>query len=332
MLNGEFALIERIRRRASSLPAITLGIGDDCSALRVPPHHELLTSTDLLLENVHFRLDWTDMYSIGFKSVAVNVSDIAAMGAEPLSFHLAVGLPVHLTSQQIDLFLDGVFDALQKYRLSLAGGDTCRSEGPLMIAATVQGIAAQDRMVRRSGAQEGDDLWVSGSLGDSALALKRLQAGTALSKFLAQRHHRPEARVDLGQRLAKQGLVTAMLDLSDGLLGDLRHLLDESGVGARLELERLPLSAEFRTALSAQPELIDLALCGGEDYELLFSAAAQQRGALKVLAQELSLPLQRIGGLTSGSEIHIFRPDGELYTPQQAAFDHFRSQKDKVCE
>jgi thiamine-monophosphate kinase len=322
---GEFELIDKIRRRAKVGAELRLGIGDDCSSVVVPADHELLTSSDLLLEDVHFRLDWTDLKSLGFKSVAVNVSDLAAMGARPVSMHLAVGLPASFSDRQVDQFLDGIFAGLDHYKILLAGGDTCRSNGPLVISVTVQGACHKDRLIRRDGARVGDDLWVSGTLGDSALALGFLQSKQVLSEFLAQRHHRPEARIMLGQQLATQGLATAMLDLSDGLSGDLRHLLKASAVGARVELERLPLSEEFRVELSRNKELIDLAICGGEDYELLFTASPEMRSRLERLSIEMKLPLQRIGEIAADRALQFFTASGESHQPQISAFDHFRS-------
>ncbi len=329
---GEFELIEKIRRRARVGAELSLGIGDDCSSIAVPPDHELLTSTDLLLEGVHFRLDWTDLRSLGIKSVAVNVSDLAAMGARPVSLHLAVGLPGSYSDRQVEQFLDGVFVGLDHYEVSLAGGDTCRSKGPLVISVTVQGFCHSNQLIRRDGAMVGDDLWVSGTLGDSGLALRFLQTNQPISEFLAGRHHRPEARTKLGQQLAKQGLATAMLDLSDGLSGDLRHLLKASGVGATVELERLPLSKEFKAALQKDQSLFDLALCGGEDYELLFTANSGMRDSLEQLSVVMNLPLSRIGEITSTPELNLVMASGLIYQPRSSAFDHFGSTKDSSRE
>jgi len=329
---GEFELIDRIRRRARTGDELRLGIGDDCSSIAVPLNHELLTSTDLLLEDVHFRLDWTDLYSLGIKSVAVNVSDLAAMGARPVSLHLAVGLPASFSDRQVETFLDGIFAGLERYGILLAGGDTCRSKGPLVISITVQGFCHKDRLIRRDGARVGDDLWVSGTLGDSGLALRNLEAGRPLSTFLAERHHRPEARTMLGQQLGEEGLATAMLDLSDGLSGDLHHLLKASSVGARIELERLPLSKEFSAELQKDQGLIDLALGGGEDYELLFTSGPQMRSRLERLSVELGQPLRRIGEITVEPELLFCKADGQGYQPQISAFDHFSATKDRSLE
>lgn len=320
---SEFSFIERLRRRAGESPSLSLGIGDDCSALHVPPEHELLTSTDLLLENVHFRLDWTTPQNLAYKAVSVNVSDLAAMGGQPLALYLGLGVPRSFSSSQLDLFVDGLFEGLADYHICLAGGDTCRSANGLVLAVTVQGHCCIGQALTRAGGQVGDDLWVSGTLGDSALCLRRLLAGQKCSAALRARHFRPLARLTLGQTLAEEKLATAMLDLSDGLDGDLGHLLRASAVGARVELRHVPLSAEFRQHLLHQPELVDLALCGGEDYELLFSANPRKRTDLEGLSQKMRLPLTRIGQLTTGSGTRYLQADGRDYRPKISAFDHF---------
>jgi len=247
------------------------------------------------------------------------------MGGTPLTLYLGVGIPAAFSSSQVEAFLDGIFAGLTKYDLALAGGDTCRSKGSLMISITVQGSAPRNRAITRSGATSGEDLWVSGTLGDSALALHALEQNCRPSAFLAERHFRPEARVKLGECLLSQRLATAMLDLSDGLCGDLGHLMTSSGVGARVNLEQLPLSAEFCTALQGEPGLIDLALCGGEDYELLFTAKTHLRVEIDRLAEDLHLSLRRIGEVTSGTELKLCLSDGQDYHPKLAAFDHFSS-------
>lgn len=329
---GEFELIDSIRRRAKNDTRLRIGIGDDCSSIDVPYGHELLTSTDLLLEGVHFRLDWTDLPSLGNKAIAVNVSDIAAMGARPFCLHLGVGLPPGFSRLQVEALLDGVFEALDVYDLALAGGDTCRSNGPLMISVTVQGLCRKGQLVLRSGASDGDDIWVSGSLGDSALALNLLQTGRKVCSPLAKRHFRPEARTALGQELALHNLATAMLDLSDGLSGDLRHILRASSVGARIELEQIPLSEDFRDALKNDPALIDLALGGGEDYELLFTAKPEAGDKLDELSIKLKLPLSRIGKIVSGEEMLFCLVNGQNYVPKVKAFDHFVSVREELSE
>jgi thiamine-monophosphate kinase len=320
---GEFSFIEKLRRRAGEYASLSLGIGDDCSVLRVPLGHELLTSTDLLLENVHFRLDWTIPQNLGYKAVSVNVSDLAAMGGRPLALYLGLGVPHAFSASQLDLFVDGLFEGLADYGICLAGGDTCRSASGLMLAVTVQGHCRAGQALTRAGGRAGDDLWVSGTLGDSALCLRHLMAGQQCSEALKARHFRPLARLALGQALAEEALATALLDLSDGLDGDIGHLLRASGVGARIELNHLPLSPDFRAHLTRRPDLIDLALCGGEDYELLFSANPQKRADLERLSQRMQLPLTRIGRLNAEPGLQYLHADGSDYRPTTRAFDHF---------
>jgi thiamine-monophosphate kinase len=323
---GEFGFIERIRRRAASAPAVRVAIGDDCAALCLPAGELLLTTTDLLIEDIHFRRSFTDLKTLGRKSVAVNVSDIAAMGGVPRYLYLGLGVPADLCLEDLDAFIDGFLEAAASYGAVLAGGDTCRSPGPLLISVTAEGSVAEGELVRRSGAAVGDDIYLSGSVGDSALALHHLQRGEVPASFLAARHHDPTARTVLGRSLAEARLPSAMIDVSDGVLADLGHLLEASRVGALLEEEALPLSALFREGLAADPSRIELAWSGGEDYELLFTVRAGQKDALSALARRLNLPLTRIGTVTAGAEgLSVRTGDGRLLHPAPAGFNHFLS-------
>ena len=323
MPTGEFELIEKIRRRAAAAAGDYFGIGDDCAALTVPPGQELLTSTDLLLENIHFRCDWTDLHSLGVKAVAVNVSDIAAMGGDPLCLFLGLGLPARFDNRQVDELLSGIFTACGTYGVFIAGGDTCRADSALVISITIQGLCPQGEKITRAGAVAGEDLWVSGTIGDAALALKLLRQGETPGPYLAARHFRPRARVDLALALRRGGLAGAMLDLSDGLGGDLPHLLRASQLGAQVRLDRLPLSEEFRRAIELNPRTIELALSGGEDYELLFSASVDKRAELATLAEDLRIGLTRIGTLTAKTELQFLNADGTPFTLRQGGYDHF---------
>jgi thiamine-monophosphate kinase len=321
---GEFGLIERIRRRNPTGSGLRLGIGDDCAALEIPAGRLLLTSTDLLIEEIHFRRDWTDPFRLGRKAVSVNVSDIAAMGGEPHFLYLGLGLPSDLPLAEIDALLDGFMQAAAENNAVLAGGDTCRSPGPLLISVTVEGSVPPGELVQRRGARPGDLLYVSGTLGDSALALQLLRAGAEVEEGLARRHHDPQARTSVGRRLAKAELATAMLDLSDGLLADLGHLLAASQVGAQLEQKAIPLSDAARLLLAKEPRWQQCALAGGEDYELLFTADPRSRDQIASLAAELAVPLTVIGQITAGDGLAIIDGRGNRVHPEISGFDHFR--------
>ena len=316
---GEFELIERIRQRAAGAPHLVTGIGDDCAVTQLEPGRELLTSTDLLIEGIHFERRWTSMADLGRKAVAVNISDIAAMGGTPRSLYLGVAYSEAHTDAELEALLGSFLSEAEIYATVLAGGDTCRSPGPLMISVTVQGDVAAGRAIRRTGARPGDSLYVTGTLGGSALALQLLQAGEPVPRELADLHHRPQVPVALGEELVQQQLATAMLDISDGLLGDLGHICRASGVGAEVQLAALPLCGAFRTAWSRGPELIDLALTGGEDYQLLFTspnARLEQR-------EGFSGQLTRIGRITSEAGIVVKNSNQEIYQCSRKAFDHF---------
>ena len=320
---GEFGLIERIRAQVAGRDDVLIGIGDDCCATALPPGEILLTTTDLLLEAIHFRRAWTDLYSLGRKAVAVNISDIAAMGGTPQSLSLGLALPADLNPEEFDQLVAGILAAAAEYGAILSGGDTCRSPGGLMLSVTVQGSIKPEQILRRSGAKAGDLLYVSGTLGDSALALRELLAGRTPAVDLALRHHQPVARLRLGQELARRRLATALIDLSDGLRADLGHILDSSGVGARVNAAALPLSASFRAALTNEPGLIDLALAGGEDYELLWSAPPSAAAALAALGAELELPLTCIGEVIAGEGLLVTAADGRELISTKAGYNHF---------
>jgi thiamine-monophosphate kinase len=321
---GEFGFIDRIGRTAASGRLVRQGIGDDCAVLEMPPGHLLLTTTDMLVEEVHFRRQWTDFRLLGRKSAAVNLSDIAAMGGIPRFLYLGLALSPELSLEDLDAFTAGFIEKASEHGASLAGGDTCRSPGPLVISVTAEGTVPEGEVVKRSGSAPGDAIYVSGTLGDSALALRQLLAGKTPEPSLARRHHDPEARVDLGRALAAAGIPSAMIDVSDGLVGDLGHILKASGTGAVLELGALPLSAPLRKALAETPEVLELALTGGEDYELLFTVPSSREALLPALVEATRLPLTRVGTITSEKRLAAKDPEGREYRLTQAAYDHFR--------
>jgi thiamine-monophosphate kinase len=321
---GEFGLIDRIRRSVKPGEGLRLGIGDDCAAFLPPPGQLLLTTTDMLIEGVHFRRQWTDFNRLGRKSVAVNVSDIAAMGGEPRHLYLGLAVPEDVTVEDLDRFTAGFLESAEGYGATLAGGDTCRSPGPLIISVTAEGTVSETELIRRDGARAGDALFVSGTLGDSALALHLLQKGQIPEPYLEQRHHDPEARTRLARALAASDAVSAMIDLSDGLLGDIQHILAASGVGAWIETEALPLSPPFRQAVRKDPTLSELAWSGGEDYELLLSVSPEREKRLAPIAETLGLPLTRIGTVTPRDDGLTLRDRHGRPVPISAAgFNHF---------
>lgn len=316
---AEFGLIDWIQRQAGGGEHLSLGIGDDCAIQPQKADQDLLTSTDLLIEGVHFKREWTSMFDLGRKSAAVNISDIAAMGGTPQSLFLGIGRPKQIIDAEIEEFISGFLAETKLYGAVLAGGDTCSSPGPLMISVTVQGTVATNEAITRQGASYGDAIYVSGFLGDSALAIHLLQSGQQPDSYLAERFNTPTPRVALGQKLSERQLATAMLDISDGLLADLWHILEVSEVGAELELATIPLSRSFQSALAADSNLIDLALAGGEDYELVFTSP------LKDLAEQIGSAhsVTRIGIISQEPGLRIRKTDGEFYQCHRGGFDHF---------
>lgn len=322
---GEFGLIERIRRQVTNSNSVTVGIGDDCAATTLEPGHLLLTSKDLLIEDVHFRRDWTNMYHLGRKSAAVNLSDIAAMGGQANHLFLGVGLAKDLSETELDQFTSGFLDEINAAGATLCGGDTCRSPHSLLISVTVHGSIAAEHLLCRNGAHQDDDIYVSGTIGDSALALVQLQRGETPSGHFAQRHHCPTPRLALGQALAQGLLATAMIDVSDGIFSDLGHILEQSQLGAQLFQEQIPLSAAAKKHLADNPQDTDTARRGGEDYELLFCAPTHHRDRIDQLAIELQLPLTRIGCCVAADQgMSLIDATGQQQQIQATGFNHFR--------
>ena len=316
---GEFELIRRFFA-AAPVRRARLGIGDDCALLAdCPPGECLAVSTDLLLAGRHF-FDDVDPASLGWKSLAVNLSDLAAMGAQPVGFTLALALP-SVDEDWLGAFSRGLLDLAARHDCELMGGDTTR--GPLAIGITIFGHVPPEQALRRDRGRAGDDLWVSGELGSAALAVRERLAGRALpAEHPARaRLERPSPRVALGRSLL--GLAHAAIDLSDGLLGDLGHLCERSGLGARIEWPRVPVAGH----LAALPmrDRMALALAGGDDYELLFSAPRAARETISRLTGEGEGRPCRVGCLTSEAGIRVLAADGTPWaTDEFSAFDHFR--------
>ncbi|MCR4863899.1 MAG: thiamine-phosphate kinase [Bacteroidales bacterium] len=275
---GEFGLIERIKEALGGpMPDGVLGIGDDCAVLPQAGGMETLVSTDMLLEGSHFLRGDIPARLLGWKSAAVNFSDIAAMGGRPVGSFLSLGLPAGLDSDWMDAFLAGYKECSQYCGAPLLGGDTTTSQDGIAINVTVIGQCQRGRSRKRSSAVPGDLICVTGPLGDSAAGLQAILQGVRGSEdaeALVERHYRPMPRVSEGQALAATPGVHAMMDISDGVASDLRHILKASGVGAAVRTQDVPLSAELRRVCAQQGwDATTLALTGGEDYELLFTMA-----------------------------------------------------------
>jgi thiamine-monophosphate kinase len=312
----EFDLIARIKARARSRPDVTLGIGDDAALLRMPPGKLLVVATDTLNAGVHFPIG-TAPADIGWKALAVNLSDLAAMGAQPAWCTLSLSLPGS-DAAWLDGFLDGFLALADQHGIALVGGDTTR--GPLSICVTVHGFVDDGAALRRDGARAGDDIWVSGTLGDAAGALVQWREGQPVESSLRARLERPTPRVALGLALA--GVAHAAIDVSDGLLADLAHMCRASGVGAAVELNALPAS----TALHAAFEDIacrDLQATGGDDYELCFTAAADQRDAVARIAGDIGIGITCIGRIVAGAGVRAHLADGSQWRPLHAGYVHF---------
>lgn len=319
---GEFELIARyFNRVTSSRRDVEKGIGDDCALLNVPEKQTLAISTDTLVAGVHFLRD-IHPADLGYKAVAVNLSDLAAMGADPAWLTLALTLP-EIDEEWVAAFSDSLFELLDYYDMQLIGGDTTR--GPLSMTLGIHGLVPVGRALKRSGAKPGDWIFVTGTLGDSAAGLSLLQHrhrlnDPAVHEALIKRHLRPMPRVLQGQAL--RGLATSAIDISDGLISDLGHVLTASRVGARINLDALPLSAALRDHF--EPELVlKWALSGGEDYELCFTVPEVNRGALDVALGHLGVPYTCIGQIAPESEGLSLMENGKPRSVDLKGFDHF---------
>lgn len=310
---GEFDLIKEFFTRPSK--RAVLGIGDDCALLQPAPGMQLAISTDMLVSGQHFFAD-VDPFTLGHKALAVNLSDLAACGAKPLAFTLALALP-ESNASWLSAFSKGMFALADQHSCELIGGDTTR--GPLTISITVLGETPPGQALLRSGAQPGDDIYVSGTLGDACLALEALQGKISLSAHdLAQGRQRlelPTPRVALG--LALRGIATSAIDVSDGLLGDLQHVLESSHVGATLYTESL------HNTMMVPGCPLRYVLAGGDDYELVFTAPPHLREAVSQAAHSANTPVTRIGCIDANPQLRLLDAQGALVSGAFASFDHF---------
>ena len=337
---GEFELIERFFKRKTApaptsqaqaaIDSIVLGIGDDCALLQPAPGMQLAVSTDMLVEGRHF-FAGVDPEALGHKALAVNLSDLAACGAEPMACTLALALPPARAQGEAWLaaFARGLFALADAHRCPLVGGDT--TAGPLNICITVFGQVPAGQALRRDGARAGDDVWVSGTLGDARLALGALRGEWALPPAALAacrpRLERPTPRIALG--LALRGIASAAADVSDGLAGDLGHILKASGAGAVID----SVNASFLIASCAclastdgpfdSERLLAIALTGGDDYELVFTAPPTARAAVQAASERAATPVTRIGRIEAAPGLRLMGADGRATPLAARAFDHF---------
>jgi thiamine-monophosphate kinase len=329
MALGEFDLIARYFQRPQRplTGAVALGVGDDCALLQPAPGTQIAISCDMLVEGRHFFAD-VDPATLGHKALAVNLSDLAACGARPLACTLALSLP-HVDEAWLEAFARGLFALADAHDCQLIGGDTTR--GPLNICITVFGevplVGGKSRALLRSGARAGDDIWVSGTLGEARLALHCLQGQLRLPRDVLQatraRLESPTPRIALG--LALRDVAHAAIDLSDGLMGDLGHILERSRCGATLDTAAAAglLADTAAQAVPGADQRLALVLAGGDDYELLFTAAASARAAVQAAAQQAGVPVTRIGRIEAETGLRLVDAHGQPVTGRYTSFDHF---------
>lgn len=327
---GEFELIARLFAPLARGFSGACGLEDDVAYLTlsnglVHGGEELVLKTDAIVSGVHFLAD-DPADLIARKLLRVNLSDLAAKGARPIVYMLAAMLPASLDYTWLERFAEGLRTDQDEFGILLAGGDTDATPGPLTLSLSVIGAIPAGQRLLRSAARVGDAVFVSGTIGDGALGLAAIRGQlTGVSQddldFLADRYRLPQPRLILGKRLRR--LAHATVDISDGLIGDLRHICDTSHVGARVEIDRVPLSQAARATLKNAPMLIDTVIGGGDDYELLFTAPASREDELNSLGREAGVPIARIGSIDSGEGVRVFGPDGREFVPTKVGYRHF---------
>jgi len=317
---SEFDLIRQLHERINVVDggapfACVVGIGDDGAVLDIPPDRQVVVTTDTLVEGVHF-LTATDAQNLGHKALAVNLSDLASMGAQPAWFFLALTMPAPDHSW-LESFARGMGDLARSVGVVLAGGDT--TSGPLSITITAVGLVEAGMALTRDGARNGELVVVSGQLGDAAHALEILQAGGMPGPASRAALECPEPRLQLGRQL--RGLATSCIDISDGLLADLGHILEASAAGAEIDIDRLPASASLAGLPGGQRR--QLQISGGDDYELCFTIPVNRQEELDRIAKECGCPLTVIGKINASGELVCTMADGDIFVPHGCGYDHF---------
>ncbi|MBS0358123.1 MAG: thiamine-phosphate kinase [Proteobacteria bacterium] len=315
----EFDIIKKyFKAQATARKDIITGIGDDAAVVSVPPNHQLVISTDTLVSGIHFFSN-TDPEDIAYKSLAVNLSDMAAMAATPAWVTLSLTLP-EANEHWLQHFAESFFELAQAHHVALIGGDL--SSGPLSVTIGIYGFVPTNTALKRSGAKPGDLIYVTGNLGAAAFAVQMLQQGfnVPLTPNILQRLYRPIARVKEGELL--RAIASAAIDISDGLLADLNHILEASHCGAKIESSALPIHQELLSRVSL-PEARKLALSGGDDYELCFTVSEDNIPALKNLANQLECPITKIGQITSEQGLQIYDEKDQVIQISHLGYQHF---------
>lgn len=325
---GEFGFIDRIAVHTQR-NRVLCGIGDDCAVISTGEDHVRLVTTDAIVEGVHF-VQNAPPESVGYKLLTASLSDIAAMGGKPTDAVVAISASDGCDAGYVERIYNGLFACADHFGVAIVGGDTTRTAGPLVLSLTLTGNMPRDQVCYRSGARVGDAIYVSGTLGDSAAGLGAVLEGMEMQRedraALLRRHYRPKARVALGRALAKTGAVTAMIDISDGLASDLNHICRQSGVAAAIRAEAIPMSAAFvKYCGEKKKNKLDLALTGGEDFELLFCVRRTLLHQVEALATRY--PICRIGEIATGdSGVIIKNEDGKGVRLERAGYEHFRGE------
>lgn len=319
--SGEFATIAKLFRPLARGDKAALDLGDDAACLRPRPGFDMVVTADALVAGVHF-FENDPPADIARKALRVNLSDLAAKGAKPIGYFLALARPKHMDDRALAAFARGLALDGDFFDIPLLGGDTTATPGPLTLAITALGEVGQGRMLRRDGACPGDDLWLSGTLGDGALGLLVAKGTLKPGKALLARYRLPQPRLALGQKLV--GLAHAAMDVSDGLAADLGHMCARSALGAMVELAKLPLSRSAAKALAADASLIETIATGGDDYELLFAAPPSARAAIMRAAAAANTPAARIGSFSKGAvQVRFVDAAGSAQRFARAGFTHF---------
>jgi thiamine-monophosphate kinase len=316
-------------------PNIAAGIGDDAAVVKPSKRSFSLVTTDILIEDIHFTLDYTDPLRLGKKALSINLSDIAAMGGTPQYFLLSMGLPLNLPFRWLEEFFSGIQQVAERYNLSLIGGDTSLAR-KLSINITLIGRGKAGEVIYRKGAQAGDQIMVTGTLGNAALGLRILKTHKGDSSIshawdrdqaeLIEKHLSPIPRIAEGRLIARNHLASAMIDISDGLMSDLGHILEESHAGAKIWISQLPLSEAYRRKASHYTSSdIDLAISGGEDYELLLTTPRKKGEKLLAFFHKSGLKITTIGEIVDPRYgLRLFLDDGREYKPRDKGYDHFK--------